>query len=174
MMRFVGLALCAALVACGDSADPAEPLAPAGEVADADAEPSDVLQRFYDALGSGDYATARALLLPMADAQRQSKLEQSLGLTGGMMQSGEIQLAAHEHRIEGDWAVVVTRHELLRDGAREVLVRDEFLFRTPAGWRIATEAMRSDAAIRPLWNGNADGLLNWFRTAHPDLLGKYR
>ncbi|MEM7307573.1 MAG: hypothetical protein AAF682_12925 [Planctomycetota bacterium] len=146
---------------------------PAPAVA-AELSPTATVQRFYDALLGGEYGDARTLLLPMADAARQEKLAESLGATGAMMETGELALSAHEHVVAGDWALVVTRHARRVGEAEDVLIRDEFVYRTADGWRIATEPMRSDALIEPLWNGDATQLLNAYRAGHADFVMKYR
>jgi len=177
MLRILTLAL--ALVACSDGSEaPPSSAASTAEAArpapDPETPPTEVLQRFYDALAAGRVGDAVPLMVPLADAELRAKLPADLGKVVELCQAGELRLEAKEHKIQGRWACVVTRHALERDGVKTVDIRDEFLLRTPDGWRIASEPMRKDPAVAPNWNEDAQQLLTWFRANHDLLVSRYQ
>lgn len=169
-MRALLLASLFACAACGEDAPPA----PAPRPAAAALGPAETMQRFYGDLAAGDLEAARALMLPLSDADLRSKLEAELSQAAVLFQRGELAATAVEHREGRDWALVVVRHARTQGGATEVRIRDEFLYRTAEGWRLASEPMRADPAVAPLWDADAAELLNWYRASFDDLSARYR
>jgi len=160
---------CAACLACNGD----EPQPPARAPAAA-LDPAQTLQRFYDDLAAGDVEAARACFLPLSDVELMRKLDAELSGAAVLFQSGELSARAMEHQERGPWAVVVARHTRTQGGATEVRLREEFLYRTAEGWRLASEAMRGDPIVAPLWDADAAELLNWYRASFDDLDARYR
>jgi hypothetical protein len=80
-----GLLACAA---CGDAPPPAAP--PPAEVLD----PTQTLQRFYDALAAGDLDAARAYMLPLTDPELRRRQEADLVTVVELFGSGGLSLQA--------------------------------------------------------------------------------
>ena len=89
------------------------------------------------------------------------------------MRNGTVQIEALEHRIQNDWAVLVTRTELQQDGTSSFTVRDEFMLRTDGLWKAVPEGVRSDSAVVALLNEDMKELFRWYRAASADLEAKY-
>jgi hypothetical protein len=170
MKRFLASAALVIGTACGPRSAPT----PAARAA-AGLGPQETLQLFYDDLAAGDLDGARALMLPLSDVERRRQLEVDLSEAAVKFQDRELGAKAVESKADEPWAVVVARHVRYEGGAEaEVLLRDEFLYRTPEGWRLASEAAREDPAIAPLWDARAAELLNWYRVSFDDLSARYR
>ncbi len=141
-------------------------------------DPTAVMTRFYEALCTGDRDAAMELVLPIADDAQRANMRDNLELAIEQARAGNLAQEAFEHKVQGAWAAVVTRHAFRRDGPPDVIVREEMLYRTDKGWRIVLGAsapvIRNDAAIAPLWSSDADALVDWFRTNHLQFVGKYK
>ncbi len=171
--RIVGIAAGASTLMLLAGCGPRETSAQARESASARADEiatkreqalaMDAMDAFLQRLKSGDRIVAQQSVLAPSDAKLRQVLEDDLQRTIDHWKLGTLWIESLESRVAGDWALVVTRVTMRRDGRMDMTLRDEFVRRTDGQWKIAPMVVRSDAAIRPLINDDFKSLLKWFR-----------
>lgn len=135
--------------------------------------PAEAYTQFLDMLRVGEMGAAMDALLTPDDVALRQRMERGLRHTAQELTEGVAAIEPVEQRIDGDWALVVTRIERPRGADTLVQVRDEYLYRQDGQWKVVPEAVRTDPAVRPLVNASLERLFQWFREHREELDGQY-
>jgi hypothetical protein len=135
--------------------------------------PMEAYARLLDVLRVGELGTAMNALIAPEDVALQQRMERELRRTAQDLTEGFVSIEPVEDRIDGNWALVVTRVVRPREADTLVQVRDEFLYQQDGRWKLVPEALRSDSAVHPLVDESADRLFQWFREHRSELEQRY-
>ena len=136
-------------------------------------DPVDVMNQVYKTLRAGDLAKAEVAFIQPTDKRLIKRLKKSIAETATTMRKGELAMKAVFSRVQGKWAVVVSRIEQTHGGKKERIIRDEFMLNQKGKWRVAPEALRLDPAVRPLLDDDMKALFKWYRANVDDLRKKH-
>ena len=101
----------------------------------AEEAPADVLRGMWGAMATGDFAAVEACWFPVTDAAFVAGQRAALAESSRMLQAGEIRVDVVDSRIQGDWAMVVVRFTVTRDGESDEHVQNEILAKHEGKWK---------------------------------------
>ncbi|MFC2172679.1 hypothetical protein ACFLU6_08615 [Acidobacteriota bacterium] len=135
--------------------------------------PKVALAEFYRIVKAGEIEKAEALVLEPSEDWCKTDLKRNIEMAAQMMGSGNLVMETLDDKVRGNWAVVITRLEMVKNEETYRRLRDEFMYNRDGQWLAVPEGVRSDPAIKPLLDDDFHKLFEWYRKNQQDLSDQY-
>lgn len=121
------------------------------------------MELLADALKAGDADQAMSYFLTPSEDRYRERLQQEVAQMAATGGAGELTYDVGDGKMQGDWAVLAVTFKTPQGEQR----RDTFLYLQDGEWKLVPEGIRGDEAIRPLFDDDAQALLDWYREQFP-------